>query len=101
MGSMTAEQVRRQMASYTYRPRWTFELIEGHCEGLQTRMVGPVEDSYHPGRTIDLGINDWLPPLATPDDLDRWMAYRCQRIEIHESREWLRRNGVLVNDPHA
>lgn len=98
---MTAEEIRRQLAGYTYRPGWTFELVEGHCEGLQVRIVGTVEDAYHPGRLIDLGINDWLPPVCTPEDLDRWLAYRLQRVEIHEEREWLRRDGRHIDDPHA
>jgi hypothetical protein len=98
---MTAEDIRRQLAAYTYRPGWSFELLEGHLEGLRVRIVGTVEDAYRPGEHIDLGINVWLGPMDSPAALDRWLAYRRGRVELHESREWLRRDGRHVDDPHA
>ncbi len=33
--------------------------------------------------------------------MDEWLDWRLRRIAIHEHMEWLRRDGELLNDPHA
>lgn len=35
------------------------------------------------------------------DNFARWLARSIEDMELHESREWLRRDGELWNDPHA
>ncbi len=37
------------------------------------------------------------------DDADafaRWLTSALFDIELHESREWLRRDGAIYDDPH-
>ena len=75
-------------------------MCEDPWEGPFVRFVGPVDDSYNPGSTIDLGISSWLPPMVTTDQLDLWVQWRLWRVEGHESREYLMRGGVPLFDPH-
>jgi hypothetical protein len=41
-----------------------------------------------------------LPPMPSVEYLDVWLQWRLNRIEIHEAREHLRRDGKPVFDPH-
>jgi hypothetical protein len=95
------EDIRAHLGRITYRPGWTFEAYEDEHEGYKLRILAPVENSYRPGETVDLGIDSFLPPLETTHELETWLAWRLRRIESHESREWLRRDGQLISDPHA
>lgn len=98
---LTTAEIQAVLGDITYRPGWTFTLQEGQPEGPHLFIVGPVVNSYQPHDTIDLGIRSPLPPFRTVDDLLLWLAWRLRRIEDHESREWFRYRGEVVDDPHA
>lgn len=85
-----------RLARYSYKPGWRLDLC--------LRIRATVPDSRNPGQTtpiqsiVDLpeGIEDW-----SDDKLDGWLEKRFIFVESHEVREWLRRDGLLVNDPHG
>lgn len=39
--------------------------------------------------------------LETSDEFARWFSHVLADFEHHEQREWMRRDGQLVDDPHA
>lgn len=41
-----------------------------------------------------------LPPAERSDYFAPWLGSVLQDFEIHESREWLRRDGAIYDDPH-
>lgn len=86
-----------------YRPGWKITVGDDLWEGLYLRIVAPVENSYSPGETQDLGITTYISPNDRRDAhcFDTFLAWRLARIESHEGREWLRRDGRAIFDPHA
>ncbi len=98
---LTLEQLQLVVAGISYRPGWVFSVEVDPFEGSMGRIVGPVEDAYHPGRTIDLGITSYLPPMYSAEDVVEWVTWRMGRIASHEMREWLCWYGRRVADPHA
>jgi hypothetical protein len=98
---LTADEIRAHLARLTYRPGWAFELYEGRFEGLHLRITATVDDSLRPGETVVLGVNSRLPWMADSGQLESWLAHRLAAIEVHEMREWLKRDGEAIFDPHA
>lgn len=95
------EHLRSLFVGVTYRPGWRFEVYEDAYEGPHLRIRTDVEDAFHPGTMVELRIESPLPPnLRTADDVDEWVLWRLERIASHEVREWLRRDGVQVSNPH-
>lgn len=97
---LTPAQLRVILSNISYRPNWEFSLIEGDPEGPKLRILATVENSYQPGKMLDLGISTYIPPCRDEQAFLDFLAYRLGRVEIHEAREWLRYKGELVDDPH-
>ena len=99
---MTLDQMRSHLAAVSYMPGWTLELVEGSLmdEGHQLRVRAEVANAYRPNESVPLDIWTYLPPMDTPAQFDRWLAWRLSRIQIHEGLEWLQRNGKPIFDPH-
>jgi hypothetical protein len=59
---------------------------------------------YSPSREmIELTGNYVIPPAFFEGDEENfvsWMVYTIKGMEDHESDEWLRYKGELLNDPH-
>lgn len=102
---MNLDELNEVMDQVTYKPGWTFEL--GHCGlGVILTMRAWVPDSTTPEhrpveivsrRPIDLLS---LSRLDEAGFLD-WLLCRVMSLESHETREWFRYRGELVDDPHA
>lgn len=99
---LTAADLRAALAAVTYRDGWSFTLAESRHEGPLLRItVAGEPDSRHPGATVDLGIDTYVPPFRdVPAFLD-WLLWRLQRVASHEVREFLCYRGALISDPHA
>lgn len=95
--------IRARLTEITYRPGWTFRVYQGAYEGPVLAIEGMVEDSYHPGRQVELRVNTH-PPMETFVDVaafDRWLFSRLRAIEVHECLEWLHGpDGRPLFDPH-
>jgi len=100
---MGLAELERELAQFTYWPRWGFRpYLDTHL-GPMLWIITTQPDREDPARTIDLGIRVRIPPHAmeTPDALGRWLLWRIEEAAIHEVREGLRYRGKLVDDPHA
>lgn len=97
---LSTQEIREHLASVSYRPGWEFAVQE-HIEGLQLRIRADLEDSYNPGKMVELGIDTFIPPIPDVAYLKQWLLWRLKRIEIHEACEWFKWDGEIVLDPHA
>jgi hypothetical protein len=100
-GHLSFEEITKALSRVSYKAGWTFEPIPGTWEGHRIRIVArALMDSYHPEQTVDLGINDFIPPVRTVEELHEWLLARVHRIESHETREWFKIDGKPLHDPH-
>lgn len=91
---------------FTYKPGWEFIYEYDIDRNQHFVMVSMrVEDSYHPGNIIPVSIRHRLPRGLSPDDqedyCDHYLRTMVQDLEMHELDEWFKKDGKLVNDPHA
>lgn len=90
-----------EVSRMAYRPGWSLTVFSDPHEGAKLRIVAKVEDGYHPGRSIDLGISSRIPDIIeTRDQFRRWALWRLLEVEAHECREYFRVDGQLFRDPH-
>lgn len=99
--------LRTQLARHSYRPGWTMSIGTRHDGTHEFRFRYTVFDSRNPDTECTLQSRYFLntdliaahrdPEFAFTEELRRTL----EDIELHESREFLRRDGVIVNDPHA
>ncbi len=100
--------VNALLAQRAYRPGWWMTAYEGETTHLVLVEIGAnVDDSYNPGQQAPLHIVAPVPPYALESELafDKWLSWRLQQVEIHESQEWYRKRGrdrpwVPVFNPH-
>jgi hypothetical protein len=99
---LTLAQIRLHLDTLQYRDGVTWHATEDPWEGVKVRIQYPVEDTYQPGTSTTLGIDSYLSPndRASEEALDLWFCWRMWRIEGHEAREFVRRNGQPLYDPH-
>lgn len=93
---------REQLRRYTYKPGWRFH-VDGALFGWTAYLVGimSVEDTYNPGRTVEVSATYPLYALDHNEDVfGRCVEALIAKMELHEAQEWLRRDGVIYNDPH-
>lgn len=98
---LTMAEIQEHLGRLSYRPGWTIEAYQGMYEYAHLVIRANVEDSYHPGQVVVLDVHSMLPPVLTVEELERWLLWRLSRIEIHECREWFKRDGKPVSDPHG
>ncbi len=102
-----AQEIKR----YRYKPGVTLEVLPtvGHALPPVLRVTAEVQDSRAPeGRfsasgPVKVAFQRPLPDWAAdyPNQFPRWIMSILREFEDHEMREWLRRDGELVDDPHA
>jgi hypothetical protein len=102
--------LRVELARFTYKPGWVLAFEPPPEDGGRPSLVVDfvVQDSYHPGREIPIHSRRQVPEHFTelpewqrPEVFARWLGESLRRVEEHESREWLRRDGQVFDDPHA
>lgn len=99
---LTSDQIRAALSLRTYKEGWRWELHQDPYEGPYIRFLVDVPDALNGDQPTTLGINSWLPPMQTLEQLDHWMIWRIGRIENHEAREFYQDHaGHPVFDPHA
>lgn len=100
--------VRSEIARFTYKPGWRFEAlaVPGPLSGggVQVRAFMTVEDTHQPGRMIEVFNVMHLSDYELAGRPAEWFAKRLANLikdmEVHESREWLRRDGEILDNPH-
>jgi len=98
---------REQLARFSYRPGWRLSINPGMslwASGtLIVRYTAP--DSHHPERNIPITFQAALPPgevFGGREELfAEWLQSTLLDLEQHESREWLRRDGEIYDNPHG
>lgn len=74
---------------------------DGRWEGQHVVIQTVVPDSGNPNSQVTLDVHSMLPPMESREQLEAWLAWRLARLEIHEMREFLKRDGKVIYDPHA
>lgn len=98
---MSTSEIQDELGRLSYKSGWAFQVYDGAWEGQHFVIRTEVPDSYNPGETVTLDVHSMLPPCADVAALHRWLAWRLGRLEVHEMREFFRRDGLPVFDPHA
>lgn len=100
--TMRVEWVREQLKRFTYKPGWRFTVF-AHFLMPQFVIRFKCEDTYNPGKSIEVGKATPLRfvPIGDEKAFAEWLAHEVKDVEIHESREWLKRDGKIFDDPHA
>lgn len=97
---LTFEQIRDEVARFTYRPGWHLSAFDDPFEGPCFYVVADVPNGYRPEETVELRIRSNIPPIPDPEYLAVWVWWRLDLIERHETREFLHRDGKPWSDPH-
>lgn len=103
---MTLRELRELVGRLSYRPGWAMqveEFAEGFWTGPRVVITAMLADTYNPARMAEFRAYASLPPL---DYLTEELALLAiggalKEAEIHESREWFKLDGKIIDDPHA
>jgi hypothetical protein len=97
---LSLTELQAEIAAFSYQPGWTMEICQDPWEGPFLYVVANVIDGYHPEQTVELRIRSNVPPIPSREYFAIWLQWRMDQIALHESREYLRRGGRPVFDPH-
>lgn len=97
---LSVETLDEHLDNITYKPGWEFEVYQGAFEGPHIRITTVCDDSYHPGEKVTLDVHSQLPPMFDLEYFEQWLLWRLMIIETHEAREFLRKDGKPIFDPH-
>lgn len=99
--------LRAELARYTYKPGFTFAIVPSDLTDMYgaewaLRLTVDVEDTYHPGRRTQVCSQHvlWNAEHMDEHSFARQLAHLIQDFEVHEAREWLKRDGVIWDNPH-
>ena len=101
MTLLSTQVLRAHLAKLTYKPGWAFEVYDGRWEGQHVVIRVDVPDTFNPGETVTLDVHSMLPPMRSTHQFEEWIAWRLARLEVHEMREFLKRDGRVIFNPHA
>lgn len=90
--------LEKQMDRFSYKPGWWWRVTES-CSVIVNMST---EDVYNPGRqvTVSGGFDAGYLREGDEDMFAYLFAKHIRGLEDHESREWLKRDGVVYDDPH-
>jgi hypothetical protein len=98
---LTVEGIRAHLERLSYKDGWSFDVYEGRWEGPHIVIRTEVEDALLRGRRTVLDVHSMLPPMRDTVALEEWLAWRLGRLEVHEMREFFKRDGRVIFDPHG
>lgn len=102
-------QLQQALSRVSYKPGWSFRLWETRWEGIAMGISFTAPNAYDkhpagwvvPADPVVINVKTFVPPCKTGVEFYAWLAYRLSRIELHEMREFLKVDGVCLDDPHA
>lgn len=99
----SVEWFETQLKRFTYKPGFKMTLHGDMFLGPCIMITMKVEDTYHPGTTVEVGKPCSLfgVPAGNEDVFARWLLHQLQELEVHECREWFKWDGVIYDNPHA
>lgn len=99
--------IQAELDRFTYRPGWKLRL---HCErsGIVLTITYKTPDARHTNsHKVEIVSRHIVPDefLHGPSEylsgaFASWLQSALFDTELHESREWLRRDGKIYDDPH-
>lgn len=100
---LTEDEINDHLDRITYKPGWSFAAYTGRWEGMHLTISTLVDDAFKPGEMVTLRVECFLSPNDYKDTeaLEAWLMWRLARIEVHEMREFFKRDGKVVSSPHA
>jgi hypothetical protein len=98
---LTTGEIAAHLERLSYKDGWEFSVYDGRWEGQHLVIRTVVPDTYHPGESLVLDVHSMLPPMRDTAQLEEWLAWRLARIEVHEMREFFKRDGQVLFSPHA
>lgn len=100
---LSVKEINDHLALLSYKPGWKFTAYQGRWEGMHVVITTVVDDAFKPGEKVTLDVNCFLShnDIESTDTLEKWLAYRLARIEVHEMREFLKKAGKVIDSPHA
>lgn len=104
---MTITELRDLLARVSYKPGWSFHLIEGAAPLLvNLRVFFQSHDSTgEKSGTVKIQTNAVIPRMDLAfwreDDAIRAISGEIVQLEMYEFREWLKVDGKPVDDPHG
>lgn len=116
VSSMTAEEVRAEFERWTFRmPGYSWRLrVDEHAgppswsfrPAARLEITVTTQDSYGeyvmtPGTVFHVVHAYTVELLAlTPDRFAEWIRSCISTTVLHEAMEWVRRDGVMLWNPH-
>lgn len=96
------EWLTRELERWSYKPGWRLS-VSNNMFMPHFMTSFKCEDTYNPGSMIEpcKATPLFRVPIHDEDVFARWLAREVRDVEIHESREWLKRDGKIYDDPHA
>lgn len=80
-------------------PGWRFSLDAQHPNYVLD-VLARVQDTYNPTQTVSIIHRQMFTAPMYLDQFQRFI-HKCMTIAIrHEADEWLRRDGVIIYNPH-
>jgi hypothetical protein len=98
-----ADWVREQLDRHTYKPGWELEIVDPVFSEPLLGIHFACRDTYHPERP-EVRVGKCVPLYTLPKDPEmftRCLAHELQAMEVHESREWFKRDGKIFDNPHV
>lgn len=92
--------LRTELERFTYRPGWVLTIEEDPFEGPFLFVECVVPNGYRPDEPLRLGVRSNIPPIPDAQYFGVWLSWRMRQMEIHESMEYLHRDGKPWRDPH-
>ncbi len=119
---MTIDEMEAELARWTFMPGYRFELVRNRParvldadgrpwslfaddrEYVVLRIRSRVPNTYNPDEIIEVQANSPVPVEMIQRGhltFGEWLRHVVHERMIHEADEWLKRDGVMVYDPHA
>lgn len=78
----------------------TGAIVRAKMLRIDSRGIAPI-DPVTGQPIIGTTAKEVVPVGATDDEVHAHMVSFAESLYLHEMREWLKRDGALVDDPHA
>lgn len=107
--TISAASLQAELDRFSYKPGWTFTALPSDRgpfasgDTMMIRIRARVEDSRpgHQWEYLNVESRGMLPYYLSRDELPHYLLDCIRRMEDHETREWFRHDGSLVDNPHA
>jgi hypothetical protein len=113
MTLLSTHWIEQQLRRFTYRHGWHLSVETSPVYEALLLVMYTAQDSRKPNFTVPIPVRIALPvpgyifSIYEHQELDeaekvfgKWLQESLFYIERHESREWLRKDGEIYDDPH-